>query len=117
MVNFIDNLVKSAVCNLKERYQYLEKFSVKCVKSVAKAHLQIDEVILGTKKRKERVFPTAAGDITCTDPTGKRGFLRLGVSNEECHKNKHSDSENKECSQTLKETFNRSSDVAIRFVG
>ena len=94
-MNFIDNLVKSAVCNLKERYQYLEKFSVKCVKSVAKAHLQIDEVILGTKKRKERVFPTAACDITCTDPTGKRGFLRLGVSNEECHKNKHSDSENK----------------------
>jgi len=122
MVNFIDNLVKSAVCNLKERYQYLEKFSVKCVKSVAKAHLQIDEVILGTKKRKdevilgtkvtkERVFPTAAGDITCTDPTGLRSFLPLGVSNEECHKNKHSDSENKECSQTLKETFNRSSDL------
>ena len=122
MVNFIDNLVKSAVCNLKERYQCLEKFSVKCVKSVAKAHLQIDEVILGTKKRKdevilgtkkrkERVFPTAAGDITCTDPTGLRSFLPLGVSNEECHKNKHSDSENKECSQTLKETFNRSSDL------
>ena len=96
-MNFIDNLVKSAVCNLKERYQYLEKFSVKCVKSVAKAHLQIDEVILGTKKRKdevilgtkknkERVFPTAAGEITCTHPTGKGGFLRLGVSNEECHK-------------------------------